>query len=462
MKQKLSTQLAAGFALIVLITISVISLTANLCISRQFEKYIEAQQKSISDDIASGLSHQYNADSGTWNLDYIHGYGMYALGDGYIVKVCDSSGQMVWDAENHDMTLCHQVMENISLRMEQERPELEGDFVTHSYDLEQGGAIVGTAEISYYSPYYFNENDFQFLTSLNRILVIIGVLSVAGAMAAGIILARRIAAPISKTTYITKEISEGNYGIQFETVVKTRELSELTQAVNQMASSLARQEALRRRLTTDVAHELRTPLANVSSHLELMQEGVWEPTPERLQSCYDEISRITQLVSDLERLRQVESQNPTLEQESVDLLELARSVCTGFEAELKAKNLTCTVEGETAVVRGDESRLRQVMTNLMSNAVKYSHEGGAIHVYTDCDAESGKLVVEDEGIGIPEEELPLIFERFYRTDRSRSRKTGGAGIGLTIAKSIVQAHGGSVTAQSGKGRGSRFTVVLPR
>lgn len=456
MKRKLGTQLSAGFALIVLVAISAISLIANLCISYQFEQYIAAQQESISDDIAAGLGHQYDAQTGTWNTDYIHGYGMYALNEGYIIKLCGLDGAVIWDAENHDMTLCHQVMENISLRMEQQRPELKGEFVSHYYDLEQNGVKIGTAEISYYSPYSFSENDFQFLTALNWILVIVGLISLLGAVAAGTVLARRITAPISKTMDITKDISEGNYGIRLETQTKTKELSELTQAVNQMASALEQQETLRRRLTTDVAHELRTPLANVASHLELMQEGVWEPTPERLQRCYEEIGRITKLVSDLEQLRQAESEN--LNMEPVDLKELAQSVCAEFEGGANP----CSVEGESAVALGDRDRLHQVVRNLVSNAIKYSPEGGKIRILVSQDEKSVSLAVEDQGIGIPQEELSLIFERFYRTDRSRSRKTGGAGIGLTIAKSIVEAHGGSITAQSKAEQGSRFVVTLPK
>lgn len=462
MTPKLSTQLSAGFALIVLIAVSAISLTANLWISRQFETYIAEQQKSVSDGIAFGLGLQYDGTTGQWNTDYIHGYGMYALNEGYIVKVYDNDGSVVWDAENHDMTLCHQIMENISLRMERERPELAGDFVTYRYDLAQNGAKIGAAEISYYSPYSLSENDFQFLAALNRILVVVGGLSILGAVAAGILLAKRIAAPITKTMDITKDISDGNYGIRLQPETRTKELSELTQAVNQMASALERQEALRRRLTTDVAHELRTPLANVASHMELMQEGIWEPTPERLRRCGEEIQRIVRLVSDLDRLQQVEDEGLKLDMAPVDLWDLAWSVSHEFEGEVRARRLSCTVEGSHAVVIGDRNRLGQVVRNLLSNAIKYSPEGKAVRIVIEENETEAKLTVEDEGIGIPENELPLIFERFYRTDRSRSRKTGGAGIGLTIAKTIVQAHGGTITAQSGETAGSRFLVTLPK
>lgn len=462
MKRKLSTQLSVGFVLIVLITVSLISLTANILINRQFEKYVSGQQKSFSEKMTEVLSPQYDKTTDKWNLDYIHGFGMYALQDGYIIKLYDKEKNVVWDAENHDMTLCHQVMQEISNRMEKKRPELEGDFFTYHYKLNQQGSIIGYLDVSYYSPYYFNENDFRFLNSLNQILFIVGITSIAGAAIAGVILARRLSVPIAKATEITREISEGNYAIRFESDVRTQELAELNEAVNHMADSLEKQEVIRKRLTSDVAHELRTPLANVSSQLEALIEGVWEPTADRLQRCYDELGRISNLVSDLEKLRQIENENMSLKREPVDLLELSQEVRMAFEAELEKKQLSCIVTGEPSVVSGDPKRLYQVIFNLMSNAVKYSAEGGNIRIQVNDTEKAAALIVEDQGIGIPEADLPLIFERFYRTDRSRNRKTGGAGIGLTIAKEIIRAHDGKIAVESKEGRGSRFIVTLPK
>ena len=145
-----------------------------------------------------------------------------------------------------------------------------------------------------------------------------------------------------------------------------------------MAENLEKQEDVRRQLTSDVAHELRTPVANVSSQLEAMIEEVWEPTKERLQSCYDELGRISGIISDLEKLRQIEASNMVLEKEPVDLLELAQAVKTAFEPELAKKKLTCMVTGESAIISGDQRRLHQVIFNLVSNAVKYSTESGQI------------------------------------------------------------------------------------
>lgn len=464
-KYKISTQLSAGFALIVLIIISVISLTANLLISHQFEKYVARQRETFAGQLITTLLSQYNSSNQTWNLDYIHGVGMYALKDGYIIKVYDKDKNIIWDAENHDMTLCHQIMEDIHTNMEKKRPNLKGSFLTHHYTLSQDDKIAGYADISYYGPYYFSESDFQFLGSLNRVLLFTGISSLILALIAGMVLARRLSIPLTKATEIAGKIAEGNYHIRYgsnETHTTTLELAQLGQAIDHMAENLEKQEEIRRQLTSDVAHELRTPVANVSSHLEAMIEEVWEPTTERLQSCYDELGRISGIISDLEKLRQIESANMVLEKENVDLFELAQTVKTAFEPELAKKGLTCTVTGEPAILSGDRKRLHQVIFNLVSNAVKYSTENGQIQIDIHNLDKHVQLTVKDQGIGIAKEDIPLIFERFYRTDRSRNRKTGGAGIGLTIAKAIVLAHGGSISVESEKGCGSCFTVTLPK
>lgn len=461
MKKGLKTRLSAGFAMIALITIFLISLASNLLINREFEEYIENQQISFSNQLAESLCLQYNISDASWNLEYIHGMGMYALNDGYIIKLYDQNNTVIWDAENHDMTYCHQIMNSIASRMDKGRPRLNGKFVTHNYPLYQNSIFIGKADISYYSPYYLNDNDFHFIDSLNKILLVIGIISVCGAVISGMIFAGRITLPVIKTIRLTGEISEGNYNLRLPEDTNIRELNELTQSVNHLAESLAMQEAMRKRLTSDAAHELRTPLTNVSSHLEAIIEGVWEHTPQRLQECYDELTRISRLVSDLERLQQIENENLTLHKTPADLLLLAKSACAAFEKSLHEKNLSCSVTGQSVIVCADEERLYQVISNLLSNAVKYSQEGGEIRLTVKAEKNQGIFIIEDEGIGIPKEELSLIFERFYRTDLSRSRKTGGAGIGLTIVKSIVQAHGGTISAENRTEGGSRFIVILP-
>lgn len=461
-RYSLRSTLSIRFALLVLAAISLISIVSNIMISREFEGYVEEQQKLEADDIAQNISSQYGSANAGWNIDYVHGMGMYALEDGFIIKLYDKDGNVLWDAEHHDMTLCHEVMQSITIRMQEERPDLEGDFVTRRYELEQSGAIAGYLDISYYSPYYMNENAFQFITALNRILMAVGGVSLAGAVIMGVLLANSIVKPVSKVVEITQKISDGDYDTRFKEGIRTKELHELAHAVNQMAESLEEQEALRKRLTSDVTHELRTPIANLLSYIEMMIDEVMEPTPERLQSCYDELQRLSGLISDLEWLRQVENENLVLDKSDVDLRELSQTVMGNFESQLREKHLDGQVTGDASTVSIDEGRIQQVITNLVSNAIKYSNDGGIVRIVIEDTKDSGIIHVEDSGIGIPQEDLKRIFERFYRTDKSRNRKTGGAGIGLAIVKTIVQAHKGKISVESEEGKGSQFTIVLPK
>lgn len=460
--RNLRTQLSLTIMLIVLFTVAVISFLSNLLINKEFEKYITKQQQIEASDIVSNINVQYNAMTQKWNTEYIHGMGMYALLNGYIISVYDRNGGTVWDAQNHNMTECTLIMTEITSRMEKRRPNIDGKFISYDYDLTMSGQSIGSISISYYGPYFLSESDFNFIDTLNLVLAGIGILSLLLSLFVSEILARRIARPITKTAYIAKQISQGNYSIRFEGNTKSRELDELASAINYLAGALDEQENLRKRLTVDVAHELRTPLTTLGSHLEAMTLGVWEPSMERLQSCREEIDRLSGLVADLERLANTESDNLVLNKTDVNLMTVVRSCCDNFEIEMKKKNLSLTIEGSSPLVYADKDRLSQVMANLLSNAVKYTLENGNLRIEVKDLEKEGVLIIEDDGIGIPEHELSLVFERFYRTDKSRNRKTGGAGIGLAIVKSIITAHGGTIEAQSNAEHGSRFIITLPK
>jgi two-component system sensor histidine kinase BaeS len=461
-KSKLSTKLSVGFAFIAFVTVILITLSANILINKQFEEYVAEKQKNFSDEMPLSIEPQYNSETKEWNIDYIHGFGMYALNNGYIIKLYDNNKEIIWDASNHDMTLCHKTMQNISSRMKESRPSLDGEFSTHNYELWQNGELVGYLDVSYYGPYYFNDNDFHFLKVLNAIIAVVGVIAVIGAVFAGIIFAKKISVPVVSVTNITKEISNGNYNKKIDTNEDTTEIAQLVQAVNHMSYMLNEQENIRKRLTSDVAHELRTPVANVSANIEAMVEGALEPDNARLESCYNELLRITDIISDLEKLRQIENEKLVLERTSVDVKELCESVIQAFKAQLESKQISCTVNADHVSLMADRNRLYQVMANLISNAIKYTQNGGCINVDVVDNKDFVAISVKDNGIGINESDLPFIFERFYRTDKSRNRTTGGAGIGLAIVKAIVLAHGGEVSVESEEGVGSTFKVVLPQ
>jgi signal transduction histidine kinase len=456
------TQLTMTITLIVLSMVALITLSANIFINIEFKKYAEQQQNTRIQSLVYNLISQYNGVTQQWDTGYIHGIGMDALYDGYIIKLYDQDGKMVWDAENHDMALCKEIMDDITSRMNAKYKSFNGGPVSNEFNLKQNGQVIGKVSVTYYGPFFYSESEFELLSTLNLLLLIIGILSLFSSFIAGFLLSKRISRPIIKMANITTKIADGNYDIRFEGKTKTRELDELVTAVNNMASNLYRQESLRKQLTTDVAHELRTPLTVVSSHLEAMIDGIWEATPERLKSCYEEIERLSGLISDMESLAQIENDNLKLSKSQVDLLELTHTVRSNFEIESGKKNISIEVHGEPTVIDADRDRLNQVIINLLSNAIKYTPENGHVRITVKDTVNNGIITIEDDGIGIPEDELPLIFERFYRTDKSRNRKTGGAGIGLTIVKSIVNAHGGKIIVTSSTEQGSCFTVILPK
>lgn len=458
--KSLRKQLSLSILLTLLITIGLIGLLSNWFINREFEKYITELGRERRENIVDDLGRQYDGFKRNWKLDYVHAIGMNALYDGYILKLYDAGGNMVWDAENHDMSLCGQIMNEISARMEERGAE--GGFVDNTYEIDQNGKKVGAVSIKYYGPFFMNEADFNFINVMNTVLLVIGILSSACSVVVGCLLARRISRPVTKTAYIAKQISKGNYDIRFEPGTRIRELDDLADAINHLSDALKSQEKLRKQMTADVAHELRTPLTALSSHLEAMIEGLWDATPERLKSCHEEVKRLGTLVEDLGQLAKIEGENLVLNKSRIDLFEIVHTVSDTMKGEISKKNLTLSIEGSPVFAEADKNRFSQVVANLLSNAVKYTPEGGAIGIKVYETDRLGIVKVTDTGIGIPETELPLIFERFYRTDKSRNRKSGGAGIGLAIVKSIVNAHGGTVTAESIKEQGSCFTVSIPK
>ena len=460
MLKGLRAQLSLSILTLALAVIVLMTFFANLFVNREFDRYMQRQDEARSEAIVTDMAGQYNDLTGMWDTDTLHTIGMYALYGGYIVKVYDASGTMLWDAENHDMALCGQIMDEIVGRMENARRN--GSFQSHAYTMTRGQVTVGSVTISYYSPFFYTANDDRFLDALNTVFLVIGLVAAALAVVLGWLLARRVALPVTKAAEAAGRIAQGEYGDRIQGGTGTRELDRLILSINHLAEALETQETLRRRLINDVAHELRTPLTAVSLHLEAMIDELWQATPDRLKSCHEELTRLGELVKDIQQLADAEGGSPKLRFAPVDLRELSETVAGGLSAQAHAKSQSLTVTGEPVVAEADRERMQQVLVNLVVNAIKFTPEGGHIAVAIKDRGETVSVSVRDDGIGIGEADQTLIFERFYRVDESRDRRIGGAGIGLAVAKSIVLAHGGTIGVESNVGEGSVFTVTLPK
>ncbi len=271
----------------------------------------------------------------------------------------------------------------------------------------------------------------------------------------------RIARPLDRIAKKALGLAEGKYKERLNNDSNTKEIGILTDTINQLSDALENKDKLRKQLTQDVAHELRTPLTSVQGHMEAMIDGVWEMNVERLSSCYEEIIRIKKLIGSIEDLSGAENENLMLIREEFDFTCLVKRLLNNYHNELRRKDIAVEYDELEHMIYGDQDKMSQILNNLLSNSIKYSKEKTKITITCKSDSKTVTIRVKDTGIGIKESDLPYIFERFYRADKSRSKNTGGVGIGLTITKAIVNAHGGEIMAKSEYGKGTEFIITLP-
>jgi histidine kinase len=309
----------------------------------------------------------------------------------------------------------------------------------------------------------------NFRHAVNEALALATVAAVLGAVAVSFFVSRRIVAPVRQMMIASQRIADGHYDERVEVPGGTSrdrldELDQLAVSFNQMAAKLERTETTRRELVGNVAHELRTPLATIKGSMEGLIDGVLPPDSTTFQQIYREADRLQRLVYDLQELSRVEAGAFDLNLRPVSVLHLVETTVArlGLQFEEKGVALEIDVPTELPLVQADEDRIGQVLLNLVGNALQYTPAGGQVRVATWQRGAEIQVSVADTGFGIAAEHLPFIFTRFYRVDKSRSRAGGGSGIGLTIAKHLVEAHDGRIWAESpGSDKGSTLTFSLP-
>jgi signal transduction histidine kinase len=288
------------------------------------------------------------------------------------------------------------------------------------------------------------------------------LLAVGIAVALTFVLSRRILAPVKALTSAARRLGQGDFSQRV--LIKDRsEVGELAQAFNSMASELEHAEKLRRSMVADIAHELRTPLSNICGYLEALRDGVIEPDADVIRSLEEESRLLSRLVDDLQELSLAEAGELKLVYQPENIVKLIRQVATCWQPRMEAKGVSLFVDltSDLPTVNIDWQRISQVLHNLLENAMIHTGAGGTVSVSARKQGDFVEVDVSDTGEGIPADDLPYIFERFYRVDKSRSRATGGCGLGLTIAKRIVEAHGGRIEVQSEIGKGSQFSFTVP-
>ncbi|MBA4385535.1 MAG: two-component sensor histidine kinase [Anaerolinea sp.] len=309
----------------------------------------------------------------------------------------------------------------------------------------------------------------NYKAAVTEALTLATLIALLAAVVASFLISRQVVEPIQRLMRLSRKIAAGEYEerLQISGNVQENQLDELDQlalSFNQMADKLEKTESVRRQLIGDVTHELRTPLSAIKGYMEGLIDGVISATPETYNQVYAEADRLQRLVNDLQELSRVEAGAYQLKIESVMPTLLVETVVNHFNRQYDDKGiiLNNSFEMNLPKVAADKDRIVQVLTNLVGNALQYTPTGGIVTISVSSAKEEVFFTITDTGIGISPEHLPMIFNRFYRTDKSRTRASGGSGIGLTIAQALVKAHQGRIWVESaGEGKGTSIYFTLP-
>lgn len=329
-----------------------------------------------------------------------------------------------------------------------------------SADVTVGGRKVGTVTVAPANGQLLTPEEQHLHHSLDRLHLAAGAISVAGALVVAFLLAEALSRPLRRIRTTAEEIEQGDLSARVR-LGGDKEVRSVGHALNRLAETLEHEEELRKETVADLAHELRTPVTGLLSRIEAAQDGVLEDGAANLEAMHSEALRLTRLLDDLGRLAEAERPGLLLEKRVLDLSEVVARAVDEWRPRFLDKGVCLDVELASAWVLGDVDRLGQIADNLISNALRYTDAAGRVRIEVSCADDAAILEIEDTGVGISPDDLRHIFTRFWRGEKSRSRATGGAGIGLAIVRELVRAHEGRVDVESMPGQGSTFRVSLP-
>lgn len=451
--QRLWVQLSLGSALIAVGCVLLVALLVNYQIDKQFRSFV-AQDQVRNSPLMARLASYYGTQRTWTGVEEVflsrgrgQGQGMGMMHGAPSFILVDERGQVVYADE------ADQLAEKLTTA------DLGRGVPITWQGQTVGYLVVRPAGFAALSPAAA-----QFLTGINQALFQAGAITAGLGIVLGLVLARGLVSPINRLAKAAHQIARGDLQ-QRVPITGSTEIAALAGAFNTMTSSLEQAEQLRQQLVADIAHELRTPLSVIQGNLQAMLEGVYPLEPAELAIIYDETLLLSRLVADLRELAQADAGQLRLNLQPVDLSPLVEHAVAVFAEQAEAANVhinTNVVENLPPVL-ADGDRVRQVLHNLLLNALRYTPVGGAITISAALatSADYIEVSVADTGSGIAEEDLPHVFGRFWRADRSRARDRGGSGLGLAIVERLVVAHGGRIGVESTLGEGSRFWFTLP-
>lgn len=430
-----------------LIAISAAFLLRDFMIS-DFREYLEGEMEDRAYLITASLEGSFDKHSG-WDRGAAVEDTVWALMLGFDIELYDEKGTLVMDTDQAVESLSPLVRKRIAGILEPRSDSGPSDYIPYSLFL--GGREIGQVKLRFINPH----KEMVFVKRSDRFLILSTMVLGGLAVLVSILFSKKLTDPIKGLTKAAVDLGEGDLKRRVE-ISGGDEIGRLSGAFNRMAQALETHESLRRKLTANVAHELRTPIGAMRGELEAMIDGYFPADRENLQSLYAELGRLRKLLDGIEELARAEASSLNLERQSFELGPFLGNIIDRLAATSEEKRISLELSCDEGLsIRADPDRLSQIIINLVSNAIKACGPGGRVVVAADRQGNNVRISVTDNGSGIKEEDLPFIFERFYKASGE------GLGLGLTIVKELAEAHGGKVTVSSEYGKGSVFAVFIP-
>ena len=449
--QSIRKRLSILFAISSLIAILLTILFVNITINNKFNKYMLDIQNKRNERIVSYFEEVYKRDN-MWKEDS----GIELMHEAYMGNYCltlrDTNGNVIWGMDPSNI-IDSSHLSNMNV-------ENKGVYVNKKFDVIVDGSTVGYVELGQYSSILLTEEDIEFKSSINRSIILSGIGPLGIVILISLYLSNELSIPIRKIAKTSKRLSNGNFNAKSYYESDIEEIEELRDNINILGEKLRYQDMLRKRLVSDISHEIRTPLNVLQNNLEAMIDGIFPVNNQRLVSLNEEVIRFGKLLNNLDTLKEFEDESICIDFENIILDEFIMEIVHEFSLEAKSKNINfeCTIDKEESyLIYGDRDKLKQVFINLISNSIKFTNSNGYINLYLYKNNESTIVEIKDNGIGIKQEDLPFIFERLYRGDKSR-QSIEGNGIGLTIVKKILNLHYASIDVESEEGVGTSFKI----
>jgi len=453
--QTIRRRLSVLFVICSITSILLIALFVNITINNKFDQYMKEIQNKRYERIVSYFQEIYKT-KGMWTEDS----GVELMHDAYMNNYCltllDSDKKFIWGMDPNDIK--NNLHLNTMVTQEQ------GNYNSEIFEIYVDGNVVGYVDIGQYSPILLTQEDVNFQTSINESIVASGLITLIIIIGISLYFSKQFSVPIRDVAKMSVNLSNGNFDTRPIVASNIIELENLRKSVNILADKLKYQDTLRRTLVADISHEIRSPLNVLQNNLEAMVDGVLPVTSERLNSLNEEVVRFSRLLNNLDVLKEFESESIKLNFETITLNDLINEICEDFNIAAKNKEIKLNYNVEMYKdysIIGDKDKIKQVFINLISNAIKFTDIGGNVSINLISDVDNIIVKVKDDGIGISKEDIPFVFERLYRGDKSRNQVEGN-GIGLTIVKNILQLHYASIDVESEEGKGTTFKVSFKK